>query len=110
MDALGPDCFEVWDACFKVYEVILLMLRFPSDDTAGDPLAQLVVTPIAVEAYYEAFAALAREHPECWHLCQKAEDRCRAEHFPRLVRKLQASFGRTPSWSEVFTAAAEDDR
>jgi hypothetical protein len=76
------------------------------DDKEGD----LVATPIALEAYYEAFAGLAKDHPECWHLCQRAEDRCRAEHFPRLARKIAASLGREATWSEVFAAAAEDDR
>jgi hypothetical protein len=87
----------------------MLMLRFP-DDGSGIAANSFVVTPIALEAYYEAFAALAKEHPECWHLCQKAEDRCRAEHFSRIVRKLQAKLVRAPTWSEVFIDAAEDDR
>jgi hypothetical protein len=76
------------------------------DHAEGD----MVVTPIAIEAYHEAFSSLAKEHPECWHLCQKAEDRCRAEHFPRLARKIETASGRTATWSQVFTAAAEDDR
>ena len=107
LEVPGPDSFNSWDACFKVYEVILLMLRFPVQD--GAPSSP-VVTPIALETYHEGFMALARSHPECWHLCQKAEDRCRAEHFPRLVRSLQTKLGRTPSWSEVFVEAAGDDR
>jgi hypothetical protein len=112
MEVPGPDSFEIWDACFKVYEVILLMLRFPEDPGLQDIEKDnvLVVTPIAIEAYREAFASLARDHPECWHLCQRAEDRCRAEHFPRLARKLLANNGYTPTWSQVFVAAAEDDR
>jgi hypothetical protein len=106
MEVPGPESYDVWNACYKVFEVILLMLRFPQD--SGKDM--LVVTPAAVEAYHEAFSALVKEHPECWHLCQKAEDRCRAEHFPRLARRLAAALGREPSWSEVFIAAAEDDR
>lgn len=113
MEVPGPGSFEAWDACFKVYEVIMLMLRYPrlADDTGSSAgTEELVVTPIALEAYHEAFSALAREHPECWHLCQKAEDRCRAEHFPRLARKLRAQDAREASWSEIFTEAAQDDR
>jgi hypothetical protein len=105
MEVPGPATYEVWNACFKVYEVILLMLRFPG--LSGETL---VVTPSAIESYHEAFAALVREHPECWHLCQRAEDRCRAEHFPRLARKLSEEMGRDATWSEVFKAASEDDR
>ena len=106
----GPESFDTWDACFKVYEVILLMLRFADQAADGSTAKRHVVTPIALETYHEAFANLAKEHPECWLLCQKAEDRCRAEHFPRLARKLQLSTDKVPSWSDVFVAAAEDDR
>ena len=106
VDVPGPENFAVWEACWKVYEVILLMLR--TDDQQGQQM--LLVKPIALEAYYENFANLAREHPECWHLCQRAEDRCRAEHFPRVARQLEASLCRPPSWSEVFEYAALDDR
>ena len=52
---------------------------------------------------------MAKDHPECWHLCQKVEDNCRAEHFPRILRKLQVEKA-DASWSDVFLAAAEDDR
>jgi hypothetical protein len=99
----GPECLETWEACFAVYEVILLMLRFPEKGA-------VVATPIALETYYQSFRQLARDFPECWHLCQRAEDRCRAEHFPRLYRRLLDSKGVEPTWGEVFIAAAQDDR
>eukprot|EP00974_Lingulodinium_polyedra_P097482 9449686-Lingulodinium_polyedra.AAC.1 len=76
------------------------MLRFPAENPTEDKAKQYVATPIAIEAYHEAFSALVREHPECWHLCQRAEDRCRAELFPRLARRLETTLGRQPSWSE----------
>ena len=46
----------MWEACWKVYEVILLMLR--ADDQQGQQM--LLVKPIALEAYYENFANFAR--------------------------------------------------
>ena len=101
----GPGSWEAWEGCWKVYEVILLMLRTDEADKKS-----FVATPICLEAYFENFQQLAREHPECWHLLQAAEDRCRAEHFPRIARTLATKKGTTPSWSEVFVAAAEDDR
>ena len=64
-----------WEACFAVWEVIMLMLRCPPD-LDGDQPAQ-VLTPIVIETYLEAFRQLCKEHPECWHLCQKVEDRWR---------------------------------
>ena len=46
-----------------------------------------------------------------WHLCQRAEDRCRAEHMPRIARRLAtANGGKYPTWTEVFLEAAKDDR
>ena len=102
--------FKTWDSCFKVFEVVLLMLRFQVPTCTGEIAKQCVVARIALEAYHEAFAALVREHTECWHLYQRAEDRCRAEHFPRLVRKLAVEKGTKPTWSQDFVAAAKDDR
>ena len=67
-----------------------------------------IVKPVAIEAYFIGYQQLVRDFPECWHLCVQAEDRCRAEHFARLGRKLAAKTGSIPSWSDVFVAAAED--
>ena len=60
------DSYEVWGACFKFYEVVLLMLRFPMEEGGATRESMCVVTPIAFEAYHEAFMELCREHPECW--------------------------------------------
>ena len=98
----GPPSLTAWEACFCVYEVILLMLRFQS--------GQEVVTPIALETYGQHFKKLARTHTESWHLCQHAEDRCRSEHMPRLRREMLRKTGVDPTWSEVFIAAAMDKR
>ena len=103
----GPDSLPTWEACYGVWEVIMFMLRIPGETP---DLQEPVLTPIASEAYYEAFRELAREHPECWHLCCRAEDRCRAEHIPRVGRRLLQDLGRQPSWSEVFIAAANDSK
>ena len=99
----GPANLEVWEACFGVYEVILLMLR-------TSPENSMVVTPIALETYFQHFRQLARDHSESWHLCQQAEDRCRAEHMPRIRRRIHDETGTQPTWSQVFIAAAMDDR
>jgi hypothetical protein len=91
------------------------MLRWPPGPLSGqedgppDSL-RLVATPIALEAYVQNFATIVKESTGCWHLCQKAEDRCRAEHFPRIVRRLEELTGTPPSWSDVFMAAADDDK
>ena len=106
VDVPGPESFDTWETCWKVYEVILLMLRF-TDATGAKTM---VATPSALEMYYEYFAQLSKEHPQCWFLCQRAEDRCRAELFPRLARRLEVKLGFQPTWSAVFEAAALEDR
>jgi len=104
----GPADWDTWKACWDVYEVILLMLRRPVAD--GQDVGSLIATPISLEAYLQNFQTLVKENPGCWHLCATAEDRCRAEHFPRIARQLTTTLGYTPAWSDVFVAAANDDK
>jgi len=108
VDVPGPECWETWKACWNVYEVIMLMLRWPPVDDESEET--LVASPIALEAYFTNFATIVNESPGCWHLCQTAEDRRRAERFPRIARRLGNSLGYTPSWSQVFIEAAQDDK
>ena len=103
----GPEDFDMWYACWKVFATILLMLRWPP---VGEAPPEAVATPSALDEYLEEFRAIVKEHPECWHLCCRAEDRCRLEHFPRVKRELTQKNGTVPTWSEVFIAAAHDDR
>ena len=104
----GPSSFELWEKCHAVWEVIMLMLTYPPKTPEEE--AKPVFTLIAAETYFEAFKELAQQHPECWHLCCQAEDRCRAEHIPRLARDIEAETGIFPDWADVFIKAALDDR
>jgi len=104
----GPADWDTWKACWDVYEVILLMLRRPVAE--GQEVGSLIATPISLEAYLQNFQTLVKENPGCWHLCATAEDRCRAEHFPRIARRLSEEKGYPPSWSDVFVYAANDDK
>ena len=70
----------------------------------------LVVAPNALRAYFQRFRKLARGQPEAWYLCLQAEDRCRAEHMPRLRRQMAEETGTAPTWSQVFVAASLDHR
>ena len=103
----GPADFKTWSSCWKVYSSILLMIWWPA---SPEYEATPVVAVQDVENYYENFRRLCNDHPETWHLCCTAEDRCRAEHFPRIKRQLESDYGRWVSWSEVFRAAALDNR
>ena len=68
----------------------------------------MVVTPAALEYYQEKFRQLAFEFTECWFLCCKAEDACRAKHLFRIRHKMMVQNGGAfVSWSEVLIAAAD---
>ena len=105
MEVPGPDSYDVWYSCWRVYAVCCLMLRWPQA-VAG---STVVVSPAALEYYQETFRQLAFEYSECWFLCCKAEDTCRAEHLARTRRKMMvANGGAQVSWSDVFTEVADD--
>ena len=107
MEVPGPDSYDVWYSCWRVYAVCCLMLRWPQA-VAG---STVVVTPAALEYYQETFRQLAFEYSECWFLCCKAEDTCRAEHLARIRRRMMvANGGAQVSWSDVFTEAADDSK
>eukprot|EP00971_Amphidinium_carterae_P335867 6471942-Amphidinium_carterae.1 len=79
----GPPSFDAWYACFRVYRVLLLMLRHPPPPGSPEGTAsKLVVSSAALEQYLEHFRALVQEFPECWSTIATAEDRCRSEQFP----------------------------
>ena len=107
-EAPGPSDFSSWHACWRVYANALLMLTYPPA-VQGDPPVP-VVTVQALEDYLVAFQTLVSENSEAWHLCIRAEDRCRAELFPRLRRSWTAGVATSRGWSDVFEAAAKDDR
>jgi hypothetical protein len=100
VDVPGPESFKVWESCWRIFESIMYMLRDSSDN--------LVITPVVLDHYFDTFKELCTEHPEAWHLCQAAEDRCRAEHIPRLFRQARARSAQK-TWDEIFQQAADDN-
>ena len=106
VEVLGPENYDAWYACWRVFACCCLMLRWPQP-VAG---SLLVVTPAALECYQESFRQLAFKYSECWFLCCKAEDSCRAEHLSKIRHeRVVANGGAQVSWSDVIIAAASDD-
>ena len=106
----GPPDLDTWDACWGIFETILFMVTFPGVPEINDGNPTSILDLIAAETYVEAFRKLSKENPEAWHLCCRAEDRARAEHVPRVYRRLKDKDGIAPTWSAVYIAVAEDDR
>ena len=112
----GPPSYPAWQACWKVYKSVLLMLKHPANAATNTP-AKSVVTVAALEEYANKIAELNDEFPEAWHLLLQAEDRCRGEQFERFKRELVRAKldGRLPMnldydesqpWVGVFCYAA----
>eukprot|EP00438_Fugacium_kawagutii_P004240 Skav233304 [mRNA] locus=scaffold3742:106372:119257:- [translate_table: standard] len=107
----GPPNYDAWLSSWRVYENTLLMLEVAT--TAG---TQPVASPASMEEYRDAFRDLVVNYPEAWHLLVVAEDRCRAEHFGRVRRRLEELHGKglapefAPDrpWEHVFRTAARD--
>ena len=82
----GPGSFNVLWSCWRVYETAVFMLRRPP--AAGQEDGDMVMTQAAMDYCFDAFRQLCRDFPECWFLCQRVEDRRRAEHMPRLMGRI----------------------
>ena len=108
LDVPGPESFDQWEKCWAIYETIMIMLEYPPE--TGETEAKPIITTNALEEYFENFKTLARENSNAWHLCVRAEDRCRHEHLPRLFRSMAIAGGKDPSWTDVFIKAANDDK
>ena len=112
----GPPTYAAWVACWKVYKIVLLMLKHPGNTANGVP-DKRVTTVAALEEYANRIAELNDEFSEAWHLLLQAEDRCRGEQFERFRRELVRAKldGRLPMnldyddgqpWMGVFSYAA----
>ena len=51
-----------------------------------------MVSPPRIYHYLRMVAQRAHDYPECWPLLYQMDDRWRYEHFPQLLRKLQAQY------------------
>jgi hypothetical protein len=108
----GPPNFDAWYASWRVFESTLLMLTTTDSGVNVVP----IVSSASLDAYRENFRLLVSQYPEAWHLCVTAEDRCRAEHFPRLKREgmrrflqgLEPEYKTHAPWDWVFRKAADD--
>ena len=109
----GPPDWDAWYSSWRVFENTLLGLTVANPSAAG---GRPVVSQASLDMYRDAFRDLVKAYPEVWHLCVVAEDRCRAEHFPRIKRRaedkhlhgLLPGFNPTTPWDFVFREAADD--
>ena len=100
----GPNNFQMWLGCWRVFKSAALMLN---------------IATLAALTNYERFVErLVTQWPLCWGLIAQAEDKMRAEGLERLRRRMMTSsaLGRqtpvnwdpTKPWTAVFDAAVAE--
>jgi len=73
----GPNNFQMWLGCWRVFKSAALMLN---------------IATLAALTNYERFVErLVTQWPLCWGLIAQAEDKMRAEGLERLRRKIMTS-------------------
>ena len=70
---------------------------------ATDGTTKHIVSQASLDIHRDAFRDLVKGYPEVWHLCVVVEDRCRAEHFPRVKRRAEEKFlhGLLPQYNQL---------
>ena len=87
MEQHGPPNLEAWRACWETFTVAAVALR--------------IARPAALSRYAQKFEERCHRYHRAWHLCVRADDRCRAE-FWLSERRRQARFSDAhPSLSAV---------
>eukprot|EP00974_Lingulodinium_polyedra_P084533 8182558-Lingulodinium_polyedra.AAC.1 len=56
-------------------------------------------TAATLDKYREEFRALVDRFPTAWHICVRAEWRCRSEFWPQELHRQQAFHDRHPELS-----------
>ena len=92
----GPESFESWVHCWKVFRVACIMLG--------------IVAESALHRYEKHIEKLVKYWPDCWGLIYIAEDKFRAEHLDRIRRRIEGEIARglkePPLWNKSLPWSA----
>ena len=98
----GPATVEQWRACWDVFAVAAISLD--------------VISPAVLARYAKRFEERCARYPLSWHVCARAEDRCRSEWMEAERRRQDrfasehphmAVFDASKPWNSVFREAAD---
>ena len=98
----GPSTLDHWKACWDVYTVAAISLG--------------IVAPAILARYAKRFEERCTRYPLSWHICARAEDRCRAEWMLAEKRRQErfaaehphvALVDQSKPWNSVFREAAD---
>ena len=96
-----PACLEQWRACWETFSVAAFMLE--------------IVNAATLKRYAQKFEERCARYPRAWHICVKAEDRCRNEFMAEEMRRQARFHQEHPTisgydakapWNQVFRESA----
>ena len=99
----GPANIEVWRTCWETFSVAAISLR--------------IAKPAVLARYAQKFEERCSRYTRAWHLCVKADDRCRAEFWQSERRRQDRFHGSHPDlsaidplmpWNHVIKESAEN--
>ena len=103
IEQAGPANLEVWRACWETFAVAAVSLK----------VAKLAT----LARYAQKFEERCNRYPKAWHLCVRADDRCRAEFWVAERRRQQRFSEAHPSltandplmpWNLVIKGSSEN--
>ena len=98
----GPSTLDQWKACWEVYTVAAISLD--------------IATPATLARYAKRFEERCARYPLSWHICARAEDRCRSEWMSAEKRRQErfdaehphfATIDKGKPWNSVIREAAD---
>ena len=81
----GPDCFDTWLECWHIFETACIMCE--------------TATAATLDKYREEFRSLVDRFPTAWHICVRAEWRCRSEYWTQELHQQQSFHKSNPELS-----------
>ena len=89
VEQAGPPNIEAWRQCWETFTVAAVTLK--------------VARPAVLARYAQKFEERCMRYSRAWHLCVRADDRCRAEFWMAERRRQQRFAGAHPDLSAVDT-------
>ena len=103
VEQVGPPNIEVWRQCWETFTVAAVTLK--------------IARPAALARYAQKFEERCTRYSRAWHLCVRADNRCRAEFWTAERRRQQrfaeahpdlAAVDATMPWNSVIKESADN--
>jgi len=103
MELPGADSLHTWRSCWSVFRTASIMVG--------------LAHPAVLDRYEALFVDRCERYPRCWHICARADIRCRMEWWTDERRRQESFHAHHPTlsgydpnmpWNSVIKASASD--